>query len=60
MLYLLEEVKFGIVSGVIVILIFMVICIICKLSRFYKKLVYKDFIFLKDDGKSIVRKILFL
>ncbi|XP_068744560.1 synaptotagmin-1-like isoform X2 [Montipora capricornis] len=57
MLYLSEEAKLGIVSGAIAILILMVICIICKLSRLHKKPVYKDSTFLKDDGKSTARKI---
>lgn len=50
MLYLSEEAKLGIVSGAIAILILMVICMVCKLSRLHKQPVYKDSSYLKGTA----------
>lgn len=52
MLYLSEEAKLGIVSGAIAILILMVICMVCKLSRLHKQPVYKDSSYLKGADKN--------
>ena len=52
MLYLTEEAKLGIVSGAIAILILMVICLVCKLSRLHKQPVYKDSSYLKNKDKT--------
>ena len=57
MLYLSEEAKLGIVSGAIAILILMVICMVCKLSRLHKQPVYKDSSYLKGTDKSTSGKI---
>lgn len=57
MLYLSEEAKLGIVSGAIGILILMVICMICKLSRLHKQPVYKDSSYLKTAGKIPTGKV---
>ena len=57
MLYLSEEAKLGIVSGAIGILILMVICMICKLSRLHKQPAYKDSSYLKSADKSTAGKV---
>ena len=58
MLYLSEEAKLGIVSGAIAILILMVICMICKLSRLHKQPVYKDSTYLKKAAdKNTASKV---
>ena len=57
MLYLSEEAKLGIVSGAIVILILMVICMVCKLSRLHKQPVYKDSSYLKGTDKNTAGKV---
>lgn len=49
MLWLSEEARLGIVSGAIAILILMVICMICKLSRLHKRPAYKDSNYSNDD-----------
>ena len=51
MLYLSEEVKLGIVSGAIGILILMVICMTCKLSRLHKQPIYLEYTERKADAK---------
>ena len=56
MLYLSEEAKLGIVSGAISILILMVICMICKLTRLHKQPVYKDSSYLKAADKNVSSK----
>ena len=57
MLYLSEEAKLGIVSGAIAILILMVICMVCKLSRLHKQPVYKDSSYLKGTDKNTAGKV---
>lgn len=57
MLYLSEEAKLGIVSGAIAILILMVICMVCKLSRIHKQPVYKDSSYLKAADKNASDKV---
>ena len=57
LLYLSEEAKLGIVSGAIAILILMVICMVCKLSRLKEKPAYRDSSYLKADDKSTTRKV---
>lgn len=57
MLYLSEEAKLGIVSGAIAILILMVICMVCKLSRLHKQPVYKDSSYLKSTDKNTAGKV---
>lgn len=57
MLYLSEEAKLGIVSGAIAILILMVICMVCKLSRLHKQPVYKDSSYLKTADKTTAGKV---
>lgn len=57
LLYLSEEAKLGIVSGAIAILILMVICMVCKLSRLHNKPAYRDSSYLKAEDKSTRRKV---
>lgn len=57
MLYLSEEAKLGIVSGAIAILILMVICMVCKLSRLHKQPVYKDSSYFKGTDKNTAGKV---
>ena len=58
MLYLTEEAKLGIVSGAIAILILMVVCMVCKLSRLHKQPAYKDSSYLKTTAdKNTAAKV---
>lgn len=57
MLYLTEEAKLGIVSGAIAILILMVVCMVCKLSRLHKQPVYKDSSYLKSADQNNAAKV---